>query len=50
MSEARVHALLEAAVDAIVSIDEQGIVQLVNPAAERLFGGAGRRMSCASER
>jgi PAS domain S-box-containing protein len=37
-SEARLHALLEAAVDGIVSIDEQGIVQLVNPAAERLFG------------
>ncbi|HMF14956.1 MAG TPA: PAS domain S-box protein [Gemmataceae bacterium] len=37
-SEARAHALLEAAVDGIVSIDEQGIIQLVNPAAERLFG------------
>jgi PAS domain-containing protein len=37
-SEAHMHALLEAAVDGIVSIDEQGIIQLVNPAAERLFG------------
>src|SRR5262249_21437561 len=37
-SEARMHALLEAAVDGIMSIDEQGIIQLVNPAAERLFG------------
>lgn len=37
-SEARMRALLEAAVDAIISIDEQGIIQLVNPAAERTFG------------
>ncbi len=37
-SEARLRALLEAAVDAIVSIDEQGIIQMFNPAAERAFG------------
>jgi len=33
----RLRALLEAAVDAIISIDERGIIQTVNPAAERLF-------------
>lgn len=37
-SEARIHALLEAAVDGIISIDERGIIQTINPAAERLFG------------
>jgi len=37
-TEARMHALLEAAVDGILSIDEGGIIQLINPAAERLFG------------
>lgn len=39
-AEARMHALLEAAVDGIISIDERGIVQTINPAAERLFGYA----------
>lgn len=37
-SEARMHALLAAAVDGIISIDERGLIQLVNPAAERMFG------------
>jgi carbon storage regulator CsrA len=32
------HALLEAAVDGILNTDEQGIVQTINPAAQRLFG------------
>jgi PAS domain S-box-containing protein len=36
--EPRLRALLEAAVDAIISIDERGIIQLVNHAAERMFG------------
>ena len=39
-SEARMHALLEAAVDGIISIDERGLIQTINPAAERLFGYA----------
>lgn len=38
--EARMHALLEAAVDGIISIDERGTVQTLNPAAEHLFGYA----------
>ena len=37
-SEARLRALLEAAVDGIISIDERGLIQTINPAAERLFG------------
>ncbi|HLN32235.1 MAG TPA: PAS domain S-box protein [Gemmataceae bacterium] len=39
-SEARMHAFLEAAVDGIISIDERGVMQTINPAAERLFGYA----------
>lgn len=38
--EARMRALMEAVVDAIVSIDEHGLIQTVNPAGERLFGYA----------
>lgn len=38
LSEARMHAVLATAVDAIIVIDDQGIVETFNPAAERLFG------------
>jgi PAS domain S-box-containing protein len=31
-------ALLHSAVDAIISIDDQGIIESINPATERLFG------------
>ncbi len=34
----KLNALLEAAVDAIITIDEYGIIESVNPAASRLFG------------
>lgn len=37
-SEARYRAIVEATVDAIVTINEQGIILSINPATERLFG------------
>jgi len=35
---ARLHAVLDTAVDGIILIDSRGIVQMFNPACERLFG------------
>ena len=32
-NEARLHAFLEAAVDAILRLDERGLIQFANPAA-----------------
>lgn len=37
-SEARARGILETAVDAIVTIDERGIIETFNPAAQRMFG------------
>jgi PAS domain S-box-containing protein len=40
VSDARLLALLEAAVDGIISIDARGRIQTTNPAVERMFGYA----------
>ena len=37
-SEERLEAILNTAVDAIITIDHDGIIQSVNPATERMFG------------
>jgi two-component system NtrC family sensor kinase len=50
-SENRFHAVMEAISDALVAVDEQGLVVTFNPAAEKLFGYArsemiGRPLDC----
>ncbi len=35
---AKLEALLDAAVDAIITIDRHGLIQSINPSAERMFG------------
>ena len=43
-SAAMTQAIVEAAVDPIITIDERGIVESCNPATERLFGYAAREV------
>lgn len=37
-AEPRLHALLDAAIDAIITIDQHGIIDSINPATLRMFG------------
>jgi two-component system sensor kinase FixL len=51
LSEALLRAILETSPDGLITIDEDGIVQSFNPAAERMFGHAaaeviGQNVSC----
>src|SRR5207253_8065215 len=38
--EERVRAVLNSVADGVISVDEQGCIEWVNPAAERMFGFA----------
>ncbi len=43
-SEARTQAILDSTIDAIVTIDEGGVIQSTNPATERIFGYSAHEM------
>ncbi len=44
-SEARMRAIFDSAVDAIITIDEHGLVERMNPAAQQLFGFSEQEMA-----
>jgi PAS domain S-box-containing protein len=43
-SEGRLRAILDTACDAIITIDEAGVILTINPATEQIFGYAGAQM------
>ncbi|WP_422369098.1 PAS domain S-box protein [Pelagibius sp.] len=43
-SEARIRTILENTVDAIITIDETGVIESVNPAVQRMFGYPGEQL------
>ena len=43
-AEPRLRALLDAAIDAIITIDQHGIIESLNPATERIFGYSAREL------
>ncbi len=43
-SEERMRAILATATDAIITIDQQGIIDSINPATERMFGHASEEL------